>query len=214
MAHLQILKKAAASAAEKKAAVLTAAAEAKARRERAEALRAEADELRSGLKELSRLARFLGPAELEAQVQAEARLAEIEADPGYQALVAEIEAAEAEAARRAMEADLARREAERKARREAQAQKEMSKDIFRWVRATGPNRLAVVVSWAGPGLAKAAVRLERDENGGRPVIRVSSVRGQTRSFRSGQTWAAAWSSLPMALRKGCQKAGWVQAPKA
>jgi len=201
------------------AAVTAAAAEAKRRREAAEGLLAEAEGLRSGLEELGRYARFLGPAEVEAKAKAEARLAEIEANGDYKSLKAEIEAGRKAEAARLTEADLARREAAKKAKKEAavrsQTQKKVSEDIFGWVRETGPARLAVVVAWGGPGLARAAVRLEKDENGGgKPAIRISSVRGETRNFRAGQCWVAAQASLPWELRKPLQRAGWLGPAKA
>lgn len=133
------------------------------------------------------------------------------------AQVAVAAASQAAEARRLIEADLARRDAEAKAAKAAQARsralKEMSEDIFRWVRETGPAWLAVVVGWAGKGLAAGAVRLEKAVNGtGLTLVKVSAVRGQT-DIKVGKTWLAALPSLPQELRKELLRAGWVTAQK-
>lgn len=224
-AQLLNLKKAAQKAAENKSTAISAVEtarrateEARQRKSEAEALCAEAEEIRKGLAELASVQAFLDKDGKVAVCEAKARLVELEANEGVKALVAEREVAEAEADRRALKAAADRFEREAKAKKAKAAvekkARELSGDILGWLRATGKNRLGLVTAWAGEGLAKSAVRLERCSNGnGQTFIKVSAVRGET-EIKVGQTWLATYPSLPMVLRKGVVKAGWVVAPGA
>lgn len=192
-----------------------AAAEALQKKSEAKALVAEALELRDSLGELRTVENYLDEAGKTAFAEAKARLAEITAEVGevFDSLSAEITADAEERDRRLFESTLARQDAEAKAKKAKVAAekkaKELSEDILRWLRATGKSRLGLVTDWAGEGLAKSGVLLEKSQSEkGQTLVKVSAVRGET-NLRVGQEWVATYSGIPMSLRKGLVKAGWV-----
>jgi len=194
-----------------------AAKEAFERRKAAKLLKAEADEIQDLLLQLKLNQSFVDEKGLEAKAAAEARLAEIKANEDYQTLMAEIKAKEKADAERQLKADLAKREAKQKAdqaRAKAEAEsRKVSKEIFKWVKSTGPNRLGVICAWFGKGVARAAVRLEKDKAAdGRDLVRISSVKGET-ELKVGQNWILTWTSVPKPLRAGLARAEWITPPE-